>query len=228
MGKKDRNEDTGTAEKEELLKRQKEAAEALKKAASELAEKPAGEKEKPAGEKETAEAEAKDREKEKDSGKEGGKEEEKSASEKKDPKDEKIAELTDLLKRNLAEFDNFRKRTDKEKASMFDMGAKDILEKLLPVVDNFERSIQSAPDSPEVKGYTDGMAMILKQLEKIMEDAGVKPIECVGKQFDPAFHNAVMHEEDEKLGENVVSAELQKGYMYKDTVLRHSMVKVAN
>jgi len=226
VGKKDRNEDTGTAEKEELLKRQKEAAEALKKAASELAEKSAGEKEKPAGEKETAEA--KNREKEKDSGKEGGKEEEKSASEKKDPKDEKIAELTDLLKRNLAEFDNFRKRTDKEKASMFDMGAKDILEKLLPVMDNFERSIQSAPDSPEVKGYTDGMAMILKQLEKIMEDAGVKPIECVGKQFDPAFHNAVMHEEDEKLGENVVSAELQKGYMYKDTVLRHSMVKVAN
>lgn len=147
---------------------------------------------------------------------------------KKSQEEAQIEDLTDRLKRNLAEFDNFRKRTEKEKASMFDMGARDVLEKLLPVVDNFERSLASAPDIPECKAYTDGMQMIYRQLLDNLSKAGVTPIDCKGKPFDPNFHNAVMHVEDESLGENVVAEELQKGYLYKDAVLRHSMVKVAN
>ncbi|MFR9307497.1 MAG: nucleotide exchange factor GrpE, partial [Lachnospiraceae bacterium] len=132
------------------------------------------------------------------------------------------------LKRNLAEFDNFRKRTEKEKTAMFDLGAKNVLEKLLPVIDNFERSLESAPDAPELKPYADGMEMIYRQLLKNLEEAGVKPMDAKGKPFDPALHNAVMHVEDESLEENVVVEEFQKGYYYKDGVLRHSMVKVAN
>ncbi len=148
--------------------------------------------------------------------------------EKKDPKDLKIEELTDQLRRTMAEFDNFRKRTEKEKSAMFEIGAKDIVERILPVIDNFERGLSSMPE--EVKGtpFADGMEMIYKQLLKNLEDAGVKPIEAVGQPFDPNFHNAVMHVEDENLGENVVAAELQKGYMYRDSVVRHSMVQVAN
>jgi len=180
-------------------------------------------------EKETAREEKKDREEKKAEKKEEKKDEgKKPESAKKDPKDEKIEELTDRLQRSLAEFDNYRKRTEKEKTAMFDMGARDILEKLLPVVDNFERSLSAAPDSEECKAYTDGMKMIYKQLQKNLEDAGVRPIDCKGKPFDPEYHNAVMHVEDKQFGENTVAEELQKGYMYKDTVLRHSMVKVAN
>ncbi len=147
---------------------------------------------------------------------------------KKDPKDDKIEELTDRLKRTMAEFDNFRKRTEKEKAAMFEMGAKDVIEKILPVVDNFERGLAALPEEEKESSFAKGMEMIYKQLMKNLEDMGVKPIEAVGQPFDPNFHNAVMHIDDENLGENVVAAELQKGYMYRDSVVRHSMVQVAN
>ena len=145
-----------------------------------------------------------------------------------DKKDLAIADLTDRLKRSIAEFDNFRKRSEKEKATMFDMGARSVAEKLLPVVDNFERAMLATPSEGEGKAFADGIAMIYNQMTKTLEDLGVKPIDCVGKEFDPNLHNAVMHIEDESLGENVVAEELLKGYMYKDSVLRHSMVKVAN
>ena len=148
--------------------------------------------------------------------------------EKQDKKDIAIADLTDRLKRSMAEFDNFRKRSEKEKATMFDMGARSIAEKILPVVDNFERAMVAAPKEGDGKAFADGITMIYNQLKKTLEDLGVKPIDCVGQAFDPNFHNAVMHVEDESLGENVVVEELLKGYMYKDSVLRHSMVKVAN
>ena len=145
-----------------------------------------------------------------------------------DKKDLAIADLTDRLKRSMAEFDNFRKRSEKEKATMFDMGARSVAEKLLPIVDNFERAMTATPAEGEGKAFADGIAMIYNQMTKTLEDLGVKPIDCVGKDFDPNLHNAVMHIEDESLGENVVAEELLKGYMYKDGVLRHSMVKVAN
>lgn len=145
-----------------------------------------------------------------------------------DKKDLAIADLTDRLKRSMAEFDNFRKRSEKEKATMFDMGARSVAEKLLPVVDNFERAMLATPSEGEGKAFADGIAMIYNQMTKTLEDLGVKPIDCVGKDFDPNLHNAVMHIEDENLGENIVAEELLKGYMYKDGVLRHSMVKVAN
>lgn len=145
-----------------------------------------------------------------------------------DKRDLAIADLTDRLKRSMAEFDNFRKRSEKEKATMFDMGARSVAEKLLPVVDNFERAMLATPSEGEGKAFADGIAMIYNQMTKTLEDLGVKPIDCVGKEFDPNLHNAVMHIEDESLGENVVAEELLKGYMYKDSVLRHSMVKVAN
>ena len=145
-----------------------------------------------------------------------------------DKKDLTIADLTDRLKRSMAEFDNFRKRSEKEKATMFDMGARSVAEKLLPVVDNFERAMLATPSEGEGRAFADGIAMIYNQMTKTLEDLGVKPIDCVGKEFDPNLHNAVMHIEDESLGENVVAEELLKGYMYKDSVLRHSMVKVAN
>ena len=145
--------------------------------------------------------------------------------EKKDKKDEKIEELTDRLTRQMAEFDNFRKRTEKEKSQMYEIGAKDIIEKILPVVDNFERGLAQAPEGDS---FADGMKMIYKQLITTLDELGVKPIEAVGKEFDPNFHNAVMHVEDEEAGENIVVEEFQKGYTYKDFVVRHSMVKVAN
>jgi len=143
----------------------------------------------------------------------------------KDKKDQQIEELTDRLKRNMAEFDNFRKRTEKEKASMYIIGAREIVEKILPVVDNFERGLAQAP---EEDAFAEGIRMIYKQLMTTLEELGVKQIEAVGKEFDPDFHNAVMHVEDEKAGENIVVEEFQKGYTYKDFVVRHSMVKVAN
>ena len=143
----------------------------------------------------------------------------------KDNIDQQIEELTDRLKRNMAEFDNFRKRTEKEKSSMYIIGAKDIVEKMLPVVDNFERGLAQAPEGDS---FADGMKMIYKQLITTLDELGVKPIEADGKEFDPNFHNAVMHVEDEEAGENIVVEEFQKGYTYKDFVVRHSMVKVAN
>ncbi len=148
--------------------------------------------------------------------------------EKKDKKDEQIAELTDKVKRQLAEFENFRNRTEKEKSQMYMVGAKDVIEKLLPVVDSFERGIRSVPEEEKDNPIASGMEMIYKQLMSALTELGVTPIEAVGKEFDPNFHNAVMHVDDEELGENIVVEELQKGYQYKDAVLRYSMVKVAN
>ena len=148
--------------------------------------------------------------------------------EKKDKKDEKIEELTDQLKRQLAEFDNYRKRTEKEKASMYVVGAKEIVEKILPIVDNFERGLAQVPEDQKEDPFVDGMSKVYKQLTTALGEAGVEPIEAVGKEFDPAFHNAVMHVEDEEVGENIIVEEFQKGYLYKDSVVRHSMVKVAN
>ena len=147
---------------------------------------------------------------------------------KKDKKDEKIDELTDRLTRQMAEFDNFRKRTEKEKSQMYEIGAKDIIEKILPVVDNFERGLASMPEEEKATPFAEGMEKIYKQLMTTLESIGVKPIEAVGKEFDPDFHNAVMHVEDEELGENIIAEEFQKGYTYRDSVVRHSMVKVAN
>ncbi|MBQ9765845.1 MAG: nucleotide exchange factor GrpE [Lachnospiraceae bacterium] len=148
--------------------------------------------------------------------------------EKKDKKDEQIAELNDRLIRNMAEFENFRKRTDREKSEMFENGARSVVEKLLPVVDNFERGLASIPDEDKETPVAKGMDMIYKQILKVFEDMGVTAIEAVGKEFNPDFHNAVMHGEDEELGENIVSEEFQKGYMYHEKVVRHSMVKVVN
>ena len=147
---------------------------------------------------------------------------------KKDKKDEKIEELTDRLTRQMAEFDNFRKRTEKEKSQMYEIGAKDIIEKILPVVDNFERGLDSMSEEDGSTPFAEGMEKIYKQLMTTLEGIGVKPIEAVGKEFNPDFHNAVMHVEDEELGENIIAEEFQKGYMYHDSVVRHSMVKVAN
>ena len=147
---------------------------------------------------------------------------------KKDPRDEKIEELTDRVKRQMAEFENFRKRTDKEKSAMYEMGAKDIIERILPVIDNFERGLATVPEDAKGTPLAEGMEKIYKQFRKTLEEAGVKAIEAVGQEFDPNFHNAVMHVDDESLGENIVAEELQKGYMYRDSVVRHSMVKVAN
>ena len=147
---------------------------------------------------------------------------------KKDKKDEKIEELTDRLTRQMAEFDNFRKRTEKEKSQMYEIGAKDIIEKRLPVVDNFERGLDAVKEEDKEDPFIQGMEMVYKQLMTGLGELGVKPIEAVGKEFDPNLHNAVMHVEDENFGENIIAEEFQKGYMYRDSVVRHSMVKVAN
>lgn len=143
-------------------------------------------------------------------------------------KDEQIAELNDKLMRTMAEFDNFRKRSEREKGQMFEVGAKSIVEKILPVIDNFERGLASVPEADKGNAFVQGMEQIYKQFMTSLEAVGVTPIDAVGKEFDPNFHNAVMHAEDENFGENIVSEELQKGYMYKESVVRHSMVKVVN
>ena len=145
---------------------------------------------------------------------------------KKDKKDAQIEELTDKVRRQMAEFENFRKRSEKEKTQMYEVGAKGILEKILPVVDNFERGLKGMEESEDP--FAQGMQMIYKQLMTSLEEAGVKAIEAVGQEFNPDFHNAVMHIEDDEFGENEIVEEFQKGYMYHDSVLRHSMVKVAN
>ncbi len=147
---------------------------------------------------------------------------------KKDPKDEKIEELQERLVRQMAEFDNFRKRTEKEKSSMYEIGARDIIEKILPVLDNFERGLSAVPEEEKGSSFAEGIEMIYKQLWKMLEDAGVEAIEAEGQPFDPNLHNAVMHIDDDSFGENVISQELQKGYKYRGTVVRHSMVQVAN
>ena len=145
-----------------------------------------------------------------------------------DPKDEKIAELTDRVTRQMAEFDNFRKRTEKEKTAMYEIGAKAIVEKLLPVVDNFERGFSTVAEEDKEDAFVKGMEMVYKQLMTMLESVDVKPIEAVGKEFNPDLHNAVMHVEDDSVGENIVVEEFQKGYTYRESVVRYSMVKVAN
>lgn len=146
----------------------------------------------------------------------------------KDSKDAKIADLEDRLKRQIAEFDNFRKRTEKEKSAMFDMGARHIIEAILPTIDNFERGLKTVPEDKEAKAFYEGMEMIYKQMLKVLSDVGVTAIDCLDKEFNLNLHNAVMHVEDEAYGNNIIIEEFQKGYKYKDTVIRHSMVKVAN
>ena len=145
---------------------------------------------------------------------------------KKDKKDEQIEELNDRLKRQMAEFENFRKRSEKEKSQMFDMGAKTIVEKILPVIDNFERGLAAVPDDKKDDPFITGMDKVYKQMLTELDAVGVKPIECVGQEFDPDFHNAVMQVENDELESGTVAQELQKGYMYKDSVVRHSMVSV--
>ncbi len=164
---------------------------------------------------------------EKTSGKKDKKEKKEKKS-KKDPRDQQIEELKDRLMRQMAEFDNYRKRTEKEKSQRYEVGAKDVVEKILPVVDNFERGLAAVPEDEKENPFIDGMEKIYKQLMTTLEGIGVKPIEAVGQEFNPDFHNAVMHVEDEEVGENIVVEELQKGYLYRDGVVRHSMVKVAN
>ena len=185
---------------------------------------------KSAAETESAEAEAEETEETSEEAKEDAEKKtgKKLFGKKKDKKDEKIEELTDKLTRQMAEFDNFRKRTEKEKSQMYEVGAKDIIEKILPVVDNFERGLDAVPKEKKEDPFIQGMEKVYKQFMTVLESVEVKPIEALGNQFDPNFHNAVMHVEDENFGENEVAEEFQKGYMYRDSVVRHSMVKVAN
>ena len=214
----------------------KEAVEEARKAAEETAEEDTAQETAEEAAEETAEETAQETSEEAseetaDSEKaEEGSEEKKKffGKKKKDKKDEKIEELTDKLTRQMAEFDNFRKRTEKEKSQMYEVGAKDIIEKILPVVDNFERGLAAVTEEEKDNAFVQGMEKVYKQLMTTLEGIEVKPIEAVGKEFDPNFHNAVMHVEDENLGENIVAEEFQKGYLYRDSVVRHSMVKVAN
>ena len=199
----------------------KEAVEEAKKSAAEAKEADTDETTETSEKVENEEAEEIAKDTEKKSGK-------KLFGKKKDKKDEKIEELTDKLTRQMAEFDNFRKRTEKEKSQMYEVGAKDIIEKILPVVDNFERGLDAVPEEKKEDPFIQGMEKVYKQFMTVLESVEVKPIEALGNQFDPNFHNAVMHVEDENFGENEVAEEFQKGYMYRDSVVRHSMVKVAN
>lgn len=146
----------------------------------------------------------------------------------KDPKDAVISELQDRVKRQMAEFDNFRKRSEKEKSAMFEMGASDVVKKLLPIVDNFERGFKSVSEEELETPFAKGMDMVYKQTLKMLEDLGVKPIEAIGLEFNLELHNAVMHVEDDSVGENIIVEEYEKGYTYRDTVIRHSTVVVAN
>ncbi len=225
--------------KEEMVKEAVEEAKA--KAAEEAKEEESSGNDETAPTEESAEASAENKTAEEnaeaaaDAGEDAGdnepKEEKKKffgKKNKKDKKDEKIDELTDRLTRQMAEFDNFRKRTEKEKSQMYEIGAKDIIEKILPIVDNFERGLSSMPEEEKSTPFAEGMEKIYKQLMTTLESIDVKPIEAVGKEFNPDFHNAVMHVEDEELGENIIAEEFQKGYTYRDSVVRHSMVKVAN
>lgn len=197
-------------------------------ASEEVVEEKTDEKENPASEEEMQEAVEDASCKEATEENQSGATEEKKNifKKKKDKKDEQIEELTDRVKRQMAEFENFRKRTEKEKTQMFDMGAKTIIEKILPVVDNFERGFQAVEDEDKDDAFVKGMDMVYKQLMTELANAGVTPIEAVGKEFNPDFHNAVMQVESEEFESGIVAAEFQKGYMYKDSVVRHSMVSV--
>ncbi len=152
----------------------------------------------------------------------------KKKKDKKDPRDEKIAELEEIRLRQLAEFENFRNRSEKEKEARFDMGARSVVEKILPVVDNLERGLAGLTDDEKDTPFAKGIEAVYKQLMTSFSEMNVTPIEAVGKEFDPNLHQAVMHEEDDSDDTNLITEELQKGYMYKDTVVRYSMVKVKN
>ena len=213
----------------------KEAVEEAKKAAEENDSQETAEDCEAKAPEDTEEAEDSEACEETEDGEADGKEDGKKSGKKlfgkknkKDKKDEKIEELTDRLTRQMAEFDNFRKRTEKEKSQMYEIGAKDIIDKILPVVDNFERGLGAVREEENEDPFIQGMEKVYKQLMTTLESVEVKPIEAVGKEFNPDFHNAVMHVEDENFGENIIAEEFQKGYMYRDTVVRHSMVKVAN
>lgn len=221
---------------DEELKKENKAAEAESKAAENTQEQEAQ------NEEETREAaegnEAEDSE-EKDSEEKDSEEkdsEEKDSKDKglfgkkkkKDKKDEQIEDLNDRLRRQMAEFDNFRKRSEKEKSQMFDMGARSIIEKVLPVVDNFERGLAAVPEDQKDDAFVTGMDKVYKQLMTEFDSIGVKPIEALGQEFNPDLHNAVMQVESDEYEPGVVAQELQKGYMYKDTVVRHSMVAVVS
>lgn len=175
-------------------------------------ETPAGEAEQsPDGEKETSKAEKKEK---------------KRKDKKQDAMKEKVEELEDRVKRQMAEFDNFRKRTEKEKTAMFETGARSVIEKILPVVDNFERGLASVSEEEKDGALAQGMQMIYKQLMTELENLDVKPIPAVGEEFNPEFHNAVMQTESEEFESGTIAQELQKGYTYRDSVVRHSMVAV--
>ena len=211
---------------DEELKKENKAAEAESKAAENTQEQEAQNEEetKEAAEGNEAEdSEEKDSE-EKDSKDKGlfGK------KKKKDKKDEQIEDLNDRLRRQMAEFDNFRKRSEKEKSQMFDMGARSIIEKVLPVVDNFERGLAAVPEDQKDDAFVTGMDKVYKQLMTEFDSIGVKPIEALGQEFNPDLHNAVMQVESDEYEPGVVAQELQKGYMYKDMVVRHSMVAVVS
>lgn len=173
---------------------------------------------------EEEQAEENQEEKQETDEKEGGK----FFKKKKDKKDQQIEELNDKYTRLFAEFDNFRKRSEKEKTAMFEVGAKAVIEKILPIIDSFERGLATVPEEEKESGFAEGMERVYKQLITSLEEVGVKQIEALGQEFDPNLHNAVMHIEDENFGENIIAEEFLKGYMYRDTVVRHSMVKVAN
>jgi molecular chaperone GrpE len=226
------NENTNTPEEmteEEILKEEAPLEEETpEKAPEETREEPAEE----SGEKAAGETASEETASEEETGDEKGSEGFKGFFKKKSDKEkaalkEQVAALEDRVRRQMAEFDNYRKRTDKEKESMFSMGERSVIEKMLPILDNFERGLAAVPEEEKGGSFADGMDKILKQFVKQLEDLGVKPIEAVGKEFDPAYHNAVMQVESEEYEEGVVVQEFQKGYMYKDTVLRHSMVTVA-
>ena len=203
----------------------KEAVEEAKKQASESGEVPAEEEVKSSESEEQEASDGQEQEASNDGKEKKGFFKKKN---KKDPKDEKIEDLTDKLTRQMAEFDNFRKRTEKEKAAMFEVGAKSVVEKILPTVDNFERGLASVSEEQKEEPFVQGMEKVYRQLIASLEAIGVKQIEAVGQEFNPNFHNAVMHVDDEEAGDNIIVEEFQKGYMYRDTVVRHSMVKVAN
>ena len=176
----------------------------------------------------TAEADTESETKEEETSEEASGEKKGFFKKKKDKKDEQIEELNDKLRRQMAEFDNFRKRTEKEKSQMYDMGAKSIVEKFLPVIDNFERGLAAVPEDAKEDAFVVGMDKVYKQMLTELESVGVTPIEAVGQEFNPDFHNAVMQVESEEYESGVVAQELQKGYKYKDSVVRHSMVAVVS
>lgn len=216
---------------DEELKKENKAAEAESKAAENTQEQEAQNEEET---KEAAEGNEAEDSEEKDSEEKDSEEKDSKdkglfgKKKKKDKKDEQIEDLNDRLRRQMAEFDNFRKRSEKEKSQMFDMGARSIIEKVLPVVDNFERGLSAVPEDQKDDAFVTGMDKVYKQLMTEFDSIGVKPIEALGQEFNPDLHNAVMQVESDEYEPGVVAQELQKGYMYKDTVVRHSMVAVVS